>query len=142
MNIKPRTDSIGYLFVNICKVRRNKANELLSKYGIHAGQDILLYQLMQEDGQTVSGLVEKICVQHATLSNMVNRMECNGLVARLKDDNDMRVSRIFLTDRGKEAIQQVRDVWREMEQLTIKGLETEERILLRRLLQHVLSNFD
>ena len=64
MNIKPRTDSIGYLFVNICKVRRNKANELFSKYGIHAGQDILLYHLMREDGQTVSGLVENICVQH------------------------------------------------------------------------------
>ena len=142
MNIKPRTDSIGYLFVNICKVRRNKANELLSKYGIHAGQDILLYHLMREDGQTVSGLVENICVQHATLSNMINRMECNGLVTRSKDDYDMRVSRVFLTDRGKEAIQQVREVWKELEQITIKGLETDERILLKRLLQHVLGNFE
>ena len=54
----------------------------------------------------------------------------------------MRVSRIFLTDRGKEAIQQVRDVWKELELQTIKGLTTEERILLKRLLQHVLGNFE
>ena len=142
MKIRPNTDSIGYLFVNICKVRRNKANELLSKYGIHAGQDILLYQLMKEDGQTVSNLVENICIQHATISNMINRMECNGLISKTKDDCDMRVSRIFLTEKGKEVIEQVNNVWKELEQQTINGLSVEERIILKRLLQHVLRNFE
>ena len=142
MKIGLDTDSIGYLFVKICKVRRNKANELLAKYGIHAGQDILLYQLMKEDGQTVSNLVENICIQHATISNMINRMECNGLITKAKDDCDMRVSRIFITDKGKEIIQHVDSVRKELEKLTIDGLSMEERIILKRLLQHVLGNFD
>jgi DNA-binding MarR family transcriptional regulator len=141
MNINKAKDSIGYLFIKICKSRRNKANEMLAKHGIHAGQDVLLYYLSLEDGQTVSELVKHIYIQHATISNMINRMVANGLVTKVKDSHDMRVSRIFLTEKGKEALKKVEEVWYSLEEQTLEGLSTEEQILLKRLLQDVLKNF-
>ncbi|HKI90523.1 MAG TPA: MarR family transcriptional regulator [Draconibacterium sp.] len=141
MDINKAKDSIGYLFIKICKSRRNKANEMLARHGIHAGQDVLLYYLSQQDGQTVSELVKNINVQHATISNMLNRMVSNGLITKVKDNLDMRVSRIFLKEKGKEAMKKVEEVWYSLEEQTVEGFSTEEQILLKRLLQDVLKNF-
>ncbi len=136
----PHTDSIGYLFIKICKTRRNKANEMLAKYGIHAGQDVLLYYLSLEDGQTVSQLLADIDIQHATISNMINRMVANDLVKKIKDHKDARVSRIFLTEKGKEAVAQTKEVWRFLERQTLEGLTEEEIVELKKLLRKILEN--
>ena len=138
----PHTDSVGYYFIKICKTRRNKANEMLVKYGIHAGQDVLLYYLSLEDGQTVSQLVADINVQHATISNMINRMVANNLVKKVKDKKDARVSRIFLTEKGEEAVVKLKKVWQILESQTLDGLSEEEVIVLKRLLKKMLTNFE
>jgi DNA-binding MarR family transcriptional regulator len=137
----PHTDSIGYLFIKICKSRRNKANEMLVKHGIHAGQDVLLYYLSLEDGQTVSQLATDIQIQYATISNMINRMVANDLVKKIRDENDARVSRIFLTTKGKDAVIKLREVWQFLEGQTINGLMKDEIRLLKDLLKKVLANF-
>ena len=137
----PHTDSIGYLFIKICKSRRNKANEMLVKHGIHAGQDVLLNYLSLEDGQTVSQLATDIQIQYATISNMINRMVANDLVKKIRDENDARVSRIFLTTKGKDAVITLREVWQFLEGQTINGLTEDEIRLLKDLLKKVLANF-
>ncbi len=135
-------ETAGYLLAKICKRRRNKINELLAKYGIHAGQDVLLYYLSMDNGQTVSELLKKVHVQHATISNMISRMVANGFVVKKKDSVDMRVSRIFLTEKGETALKIVEKVWYELEEQGMQGLSVEEQILLKRLLRDVIQNFE
>jgi DNA-binding MarR family transcriptional regulator len=137
---KPVEDSIGILLTQICKYRRNKSNTLLAETGIHTGQDILLYHLSIEDGQTVSSLVDKICIQHATIFNMIDRMESSGMIRKEKDSLDKRISRVYLTDKGKEAMDEVAKTWRTMETITTKGLTNEQQKELNTLLQMVLNN--
>lgn len=138
----PHIESIGFLLGTICKVRRNAANEKLAKHGVHAGQDLLLYYLSIEDGQTVTQLLENICVQPATISNTINRMVAKDLIKKVKDENDARVSRIFLTDKGKEVVIEVRKIWRTLEMQTIEGLTEEEKLVLKSLLNRLLSNLE
>jgi len=138
----PHIHSIGFLLGTICKVRRNTANDKLAKYGIHAGQDIVLYYLSLEDGQTVSQLMTDICVKPATISNTINRMVSNGLIDKVKDENDNRVSRIFLTEKGKEVVVEVRQIWRTLEVQMNEGLSEEEKQVLRKLLNHLISNLE
>ena len=114
---------------------------MLAKYGIHAGQDVLLYYLSLEDGQTVSQLATDIHIQHATISNMINRMVAHDLVKKIRDEKDARVSRIFLTDKGKEAIVHLMEVWQILEHQTIEGLTLDEINILKTLLKKVLTNF-
>ncbi len=142
MNNEVLLESVGYLFAKICKRRRNKANAMLAEFGIHAGQDVLLYYLSMKDGQTVSQLVAEINVQHATISNMIDRMAANKLVSKVKDKHDMRVSRIFLTEKGKEALVHVKQVWETLEIQSLKGLSDEEKEILKKLLRRVFFNFD
>lgn len=133
-------NSISNLLVQICKLRRNKSNILLSDAGIHGGQDILLYYLSIEDGQTVSALVEKMCIQHATISTMIDRMQASGMIKKVKDNIDKRTSRVFITEQGQQAYKQIAEIWKIMETTVIKGLDTNQQKTLNELLQIVLKN--
>jgi DNA-binding MarR family transcriptional regulator len=135
-------ESIGNLFIQICKLRRNKSNTLLSEHNIHAGQDPLLYYLSLEDGQTISSLVDKLCIQYATISNMIDRMEATGLIRKEKDAIDKRTSRIYLTEKGKKSIEKISQVWQTMEAITLKGLEPTQQDTLRKILQQVKRNLE
>ena len=140
MKSKNEQNSISNLLVQICKLRRNKSNILLSDAGIHGGQDILLYYLSIEDGQTVSALVEKMCIQHATISTMIDRMQASGMIKKVKDNTDKRTSRVFITEQGQEAYKQIAKIWKIMETTVIKGLDTNQQKTLNELLQIVLKN--
>jgi DNA-binding MarR family transcriptional regulator len=134
--------SISNLLVQICKVRRNKSNALLSEAGIHEGQDILLYYLSQEDGQTVSSLVEKMCIQQATISNMIDRMVATGMIIKEKDAADKRTSRIYITDKGTDAYKQIVRIWKTMESVATTGLSEQQQTQLADLLKQVLNNLE
>ena len=140
MNSKTPKASVSNLLVQICKHRRNKSNVLLAEAGIHGGQDILLYYLSLEDGQTISTLVTKMCIQHATISTMIDRMEANEMVRKEKDGADKRISRVFLTDKGRDAYQHVANIWRVMEDTVTNEMTEEQQDSLRQLLEKVLIN--
>ncbi|MEJ7643774.1 MAG: MarR family transcriptional regulator [Chryseolinea sp.] len=140
MKSKSQQTSISHLLVQICKHRRNKSNVLLAEANIHGGQDILLYYLSIEDGQTVSALVEKMCIQHATISTMLDRMEASGMIKKEKDATDKRTSRVYLTSKGTDAYKHIAKIWKTMETTVTKGLTELQENSLRKLLEQVLKN--
>ena len=140
MEHKFAPESISFLLGFICKAYRTFTNDALTELGLYAGQEVFLHSLWDQDGLTQSQLVEQMCVQHATLSKMVDRMEKSGLVAHQNDAEDSRVTRIFLTEQGKNLEKPVRAIWDQLEAHLVAGLNIEERILLRRLLLQVSDN--
>ena len=139
MKSKP---DISNLLVQICKQRRNKSNALLADVGVHGGQDILLYYLSMKDGQTISELAEKMCIKFATISNMVNRMEVREIIRREKDGIDLRVTRLYLTGKGKSAYKLISEIWKQMESLLVKNLSLQEQEILKSLLTKILKNLE
>lgn len=128
------------LFIEICKRRRNKKNELLSETNLYEGQDILLHYLAIEDGQTMSELAAKVCVQAGTLSTMIRRMEANGLIRKEADQRDKRTHRIYFTPKGREVQIQTCKIWNELDKKTLNGLSADEKKTLDQLLKKILKN--
>lgn len=133
-------DSIGHLLVQICRAHRNKAQELLAGIELHPGQEFLLLNLDEADGITQTELAERLCVQPATLTRMIDRMEKAGFVERRPDPDDQRVSRVFKTNAAGELIEPIARLWSDLEAISFGNLTIEERILLRRLLLQVYDN--
>ena len=134
------SESIGALLVQICKAHRNKAQELLSRIDLYPGQEFLLTNLWPEDGLTHSEMAESLCVQPATVTKMLDRLVKTGLVQRMQDSDDQRVSRVYLTEKGRELLEPIEQVWEELEQISFADLSLAERLLLRRLLLQVQEN--
>lgn len=132
--------SINHLFVQTCKAHRARTSELLSKFGVHVGQEMILSALWQGDGLTMSELAERLEVQPPTISRMVQRMENSGLVERRSCGKDQRVSFVHVTEKGKALQGRVKEVWSALERQLTHGMTDGERTSFQELLVRVKAN--
>ncbi|WP_089778082.1 MarR family winged helix-turn-helix transcriptional regulator [Chitinophaga sp. YR573] len=143
MNKPLMCSTISHLLVQISKAHRNKGNQMLSCYNLHAGQEIFLQQVLCRQGITMNELTNNMEVTPATVTRMAERLEKKGFLRREKSTNDQRVVQVFLTELGEEAAKYITEqTWNKLEQQTVKNLSMEERMLLKRLLMQVLENLD
>ncbi|HEY1015727.1 MAG TPA: MarR family transcriptional regulator [Herpetosiphonaceae bacterium] len=131
---------ITFLLMKIYKAHRQRAEAALSTLGLHAGQEMILFQLWMEDGLPQSRLVERMGVEPPTVTKMLQRMEKCELVERNTCANDARVSRVYLTDKGRALEAEVKRIWEELDAQTLAGLDEEQRATLRQLLLLVQAN--
>lgn len=133
-------DYIGFLVLQIHKAHRQRAELAFNRLGIHTGQEMILLQLWIEEGISQSQLAASMDVEPPTATKMLQRMERAGLIERRSDPEDARVSRVYLTERGRELEQPVLAIWRQLEEQTVANLSLTEQALLRRLLLQVSEN--
>lgn len=136
----PISNTLGGLLVQICRAHRNKAQELLARIELYPGQEFLLINLWPQDGLTHSEVAETLCVQPATVTRMLDRLVKAGLVQRRPDEQDQRVSRVYLTEAGRGLLGPIEQAWQKLEAISFANLTLEERVLLRRLLLQVNEN--
>lgn len=86
---------------------KKNGREILSNYPITSPQFLALQWLIDEGGLTIGELSQKNGLAFSTTTDLVDRMEKNKLVKRIKDTNDRRVVRIEVLDKGKEIIAEV-----------------------------------
>jgi DNA-binding MarR family transcriptional regulator len=115
---------------------------MLRDQDVHQGQPPLLFALSREDGQTQSELAEKLRITPATVTVMLKRMEKNKLLQRRPDSKDQRKSRVFLTDKGRVTLEEVRKALRISETQCFDGFEEEEKVILLQYLQRMQANLN
>ncbi|PKG25048.1 MarR family winged helix-turn-helix transcriptional regulator [Niallia nealsonii] len=91
----------------IAGIIKQKGRELLSDYTITPPQFVALQWLFEDGDMTIGELSNKMYLAFSTTTDLVDRMEKNELVQRVKDPNDRRVVRIHLLDEGKVLIDEV-----------------------------------
>jgi len=136
----PLQDYIGFRILQIHRAHRNRAEAAFNELGLYTGQEWVLFQLWNEEGQTQTQLVSSLRVEPPTITKTLDRLEKTGLVERRQDPDDARVSRVYLTPAGRVLEAKVRKVWDELEALTTEGLSDVELALLRRLLDQIFQN--
>lgn len=133
-------DYIGYRILQIHRAHRNRAEAAFNELGLHTGQEWVLFQLWNKEGLTQSQLVENLGVEPPTITKTLDRLEKAGLVERRQDVEDARVSRVYLTRKGRELQGPVEKIWRDLEARTIQGLSEAEKALMLRLLDQIYKN--
>lgn len=108
---------------------------------VHQGQGGLLVALHFENGQTQKELAHIMGRKPATMTVMIQRMEKNGLVRKEQDKEDQRTTRIYITEKGEEEYKKVQAIWEQMEEEMFTNFTVEEKVIFRRLLMQVQSNF-
>lgn len=86
---------------------KQKGREILSDYTITPPQFIALQWLFEEGDMTIGELSNKMFLACSTTTDLVDRMEKNKLVIRVKDTTDRRVVRIHLLEEGNRVIDEV-----------------------------------
>ncbi|WP_158736653.1 MarR family winged helix-turn-helix transcriptional regulator [Alteribacillus sp. YIM 98480] len=92
---------------HVSYIVKQKGREILNKFPITPPQFVAL-QWLQEDGDmTIGELSNKLYLACSTTTDLVDRMEKNELVERIKDEKDRRVVQIHLLEKGESIIREV-----------------------------------
>ncbi|MFP7412004.1 MarR family winged helix-turn-helix transcriptional regulator [Priestia filamentosa] len=95
--------SLRYMSVII----KQKGREILNDYNITPLQFAALQWLFDLGEMTIGDLSSKMYLACSTTTDLIDRMEKTGLVTRAKDEQDRRIVRVVLLERGKKLIEEV-----------------------------------
>lgn len=86
---------------------KQNGRKILNNYPITSPQFIALQWLIEEGDLTIGELSNKNGLAFSTTTDLVDRMEKNNLVERIRDNKDRRVVRIHVLEKGNSIIQEV-----------------------------------
>nr|WP_226667417.1 MarR family transcriptional regulator [Metabacillus litoralis] len=92
---------------HISAIIKQKGREILNDYSITPPQFIALQWLWENGDLTIGELSNKMFLACSTTTDLVDRMEKNQLVVRVKDPVDRRVVQIHLLKEGERIIEEV-----------------------------------
>lgn len=128
---------ILHQIVHMSKYQEIKKTEAL---GIKPGQAVILFMLGCKGGLSQKQLAQEIGITPPSMTVALRKMEESGFILREPDDEDQRVIRIRLSEKGKQYVDEITSILEEMEELLYEGISPEERMLFRRLLIEMRDN--
>lgn len=116
-------------------ILRRETQRVFSRWGITTPQATVL-ALLAEAGSplTVTRLAQLMMHEVPSISGIVDRMSDAGMVERVKDNSDRRVTRVRLTNKGRKLHDSVRGAAVEVSDELFGVLSSDERTELKELL--------
>ncbi|MDQ0772862.1 DNA-binding MarR family transcriptional regulator [Streptomyces aurantiacus] len=121
-----RDGRLSYAIFQLARAHRGHAAAMLRTMNLHPGQELLLMQLFDRDGQTQSELLDSVGLDHSTVSKALRRMQDAGLLTREPAAHDRRAMVVRLTDTGRALREPIADMWRTLEEISVQGLTAEQ----------------
>ena len=116
--------------------------QILAEGAAHPGEPLILRLLIEQDGLTQRDLATKIRRSRAWVTKLLQDMEKAGMVARQDDDADQRLTRVFITERGREREAELDKILMEFLNKTVGALNEQELLDLERLLSKLIFNIE
>src|SRR4051812_20808545 len=91
-------ESMIFLYSESRRVTRTVAE----KYGLTGSQLLVLKMLEPKGRVSLSELSERLRAKNSTMTGIIDRMERDGLVTRVRSEQDRRVVHLELTAQGKK----------------------------------------
>ena len=133
-------ESPGFLLNKLAHQLTERLDKRLQQHGVSISQWAILALLWSADGLSQYELQQRLGVQGATITGLLNRMARLDLILRRKDESDRRIQRIFLTPRARSL---ERILWREAQEVNeqaLSGFSPEEKALFLRLIIWASAN--
>jgi DNA-binding MarR family transcriptional regulator len=127
-------ESLGYLVNRVARSMAHRLAESMRPQGIGIGQWAVLLFLWARDGMTQAELARDVAIEPPTMVRTIDRLVRDGLVRRGPDPADGRLSRIFLTDRGRSLRDELVPMAVAVNEATLSRLSEGEGRTLRRIL--------
>jgi DNA-binding MarR family transcriptional regulator len=102
-----RTIRIEENLRRVCYKIKKKGREILNDVDITPPQFEALQYLRNEENLTIGELSSRMYLACSTVTDLLDRMERNELVRRVKDENDRRIVRIVVLQKGHDLIKLV-----------------------------------
>lgn len=131
----PEKMTPSMLLKDVSRLVENKMRHECDAFGMRQGYRRIMFQLSHgDDGAKQQDLVQHTKLSAPTISVALARMEEENLVRRQSDLRDMRVTRVFLTERGKTVNEKMQHLMHEVENDLNDCITEEEQKQLKAIL--------
>ncbi len=139
-----RLDKHYNAMMRICdasKLYQDRMRRFSEHDGLPSSYRMLIFHLARmKSGVTQLELVKAAHLKPPTVSVTLQKMERDGLVIRRDNENDLRQTLVYLTDKGKAIDERIHVLHKEGDKIALSGLSDEEIETLSGLLNRVIDN--
>lgn len=108
----------------------------------HHGQGKVLVMLAENDGVSQKLLTEQSGIRPASLSELIIKLERNGLVERQRNEEDKRNRNVYLTDDGRALAETIKSRKDESADFLFDVLSEEEKETLTVLFDKLITSLE
>lgn len=134
-NYEPYVAEIDKLIRRVSFVIKCRGRDILNEFDITTPQFNALLLLAEHGDMTIGELGNKMYLASSTATDLIDRMERNGLVCRKRDAQDRRVVRLHMLDKGHQMIKEVLENRKRYLSNILKQLADDEIEALKKSLQ-------
>lgn len=122
------------------RLLRRNYDRRAKAHGLTRSRWQVLWQLAREEGLKQAELADRMDVAPISLARQLDNLEEEHLVQRVRDSEDRRCFRIYLTPAAQPVLETLRALAEETRAEALAGLQATEIVQLRTLLQRVRLN--
>jgi len=130
-------EGIEALLRSIALVLKKRGRDILAAFDVTPPQFEALLTLREFGALTMGELCQKLYLACSTATDLVDRMERNGLIQRERDHLDRRVIRLRVMEKGDQVMDQVLRARLKYLSAVMEGMSPEQRSALAETLQEL-----
>lgn len=125
---------LGYLLRRVSNQVSGEFERSLKARSISVAEWVVLSRVGSQRGITSGKLANELKLTRGAISKIVEKLEAKGLLTRASVQDDARVKKLFLTDKGTEILPQLVKIADDNDRRFFDGLSDSEKKVLRKLL--------
>ena len=131
----PETNSVMLSLLAAAHAIEARLEQGLASVGLSPAKHAVLSQLARGgEPLTLSELASRVCCVRSNMTQLVDRLEAEGLVRRIDDSGDRRIVRAAITPLGQEREAAGANQVRQIQSEFAAGLQESDRAALERAL--------
>lgn len=112
-------------------------NNMIETKGYSNTHNAVLFHLSKNESLTQVELVNKTHLRASTISVALQKMENEGLIKRVSNDNDKRCLKVSITDEGLRVHNKMHEYIRELDLSYTSGIDENELKITKKVLQEL-----
>lgn len=130
----------GILIKKAARLFEQVANKNLDKLGVTYSQTIFLVRLWEKDGQTQIELAKSAGLKQPSVVRILDRMERDNLINRVRNKDDRRNYNFYLTEKAKKACRKLEDHANKMHDIATLNIAKKDIEKLNMIVTNVINN--
>ncbi|MDI3487246.1 MAG: hypothetical protein PWQ50_2466 [Methanolobus sp.] len=140
-----QSERIGAKIACIFSHNHHYIENALESYKLKGPMFAFLLTLSHKDGCSQESLARYLKFSKATATRVITTLEKEGYVYREKDENDRRIYRVFISDKGRGVVPAINTALQEWNDILLSDLSDDEEQIFRKLLdktKNTLEEYD
>ena len=135
----PHHEAVGAMH-RLELLRKIQSRVAIGPSGLHPGQPPLLHYILSHPGCTQKETADELDVTPASAAASLKRLEKAGLVERKADEKDARRNCLYVTEAGKEKLEEQRRIFDALDARMFQGLSEEEILFFQQICERMFDN--